>query len=115
MLLTISMLINLGVLGVIIPAIRRDDAAMVQAYGPATPARGIVVAFYGAIFAISLLVLAAITFGLSWASKAALTILPAQVAHKFLTAFTVGLRNPVVQANLAIALFHAITLTAMLY
>ncbi|MEJ8562759.1 hypothetical protein QTO30_17095 [Yoonia sp. GPGPB17] len=114
-LLTISMLINLAVLGLVVPAIWRNTPAMVLAYGPPTPARDIVLAFYVAIFTVSVVVLGAVASGQDWAGAAALTVLPVQIAYKALSAFTVGPRNPVVQANLVIAAFHAITLASLIY
>ncbi len=88
---------------------------MAQAYGPATPARDIVLAFYVAIFVGSIVVLGAIATGQSWVQTGALMIIPVQIVYKLLTVLTVGPINPVVQANILIAAFHAITLASFIY
>ena len=113
--LTISFLINLGVLGIIVPAILRNTPNMVAAYGPATPARGIVVAFYITVMVLSFVGLTVIALGLPLAREIGLMILPAQVLYKGLTAVTVGTANPVVRANLAIAAFHMVTWATLYY
>ena len=75
------------------------------AYGPATPARGILLSIYVAILVCSAALLAKPTA----AMVAALLLV--QVVYKLTTPFTVGtINNPVVISNLAIAAFHSLTL-----
>jgi hypothetical protein len=75
------------------------------AYGPETPARGILLSVYLAILIGS----AGLLFKPVPAMVAALLLV--QVAYKLTTPFTVGtVNNPVVLSNLAIAAFHCLTL-----
>lgn len=74
-------------------------------YGPASPARGILLAVYLAIASMSL--------GLLFHRQPLLVapLLLVQVIYKLATPFTVGtLANPVILSNLAIAAVHAVTL-----
>jgi hypothetical protein len=76
-----------------------------SAYGADTPARGILLSVYLAILICSAGLLAKPIP----AMVAALLLV--QIVYKVTTPFTVGtLANPVVTANLGIALFHCITL-----
>ena len=76
-----------------------------DAYGAASPARGIVLAMYTAIL------LASIAFLFKPVPAAVAALLAIQIIYKVLTPVTVGsLANPVVTANLAIAALHAVTL-----
>lgn len=75
------------------------------AYGPDSPARGILLSIYLAILVASI--------GLLFRPlpAAILALLAVQVIYKVTTPFTVGtVFNPVVASNLAIALVHATTI-----
>jgi len=78
-------------------------------YGPDTPARRILACLYGAIALASAYAL----IGWAWLEQpgapatVGLVLFPFQVAYKLATLATLGGRNPVVQANLAIAALHA--------
>lgn len=75
------------------------------AYGPDSPARGILLSVYMAILIGS----AALMVKPVPAMVAAMLAL--QIAYKLTTPFTVGsIGNPVVVSNLAIAAFHSLTL-----
>ncbi|MEM9786881.1 MAG: hypothetical protein AAF801_10305 [Pseudomonadota bacterium] len=111
--MTISFLINLVVLGVVVPAIVRDTPQMVTVYGPRTPARGIVVAFYGSVMAFSTAGLILLALGSPLAHDIGLMLLPVQVLYKGLTVITVGPANPVIRANVAIAAWHLVTCMAL--
>ncbi|RJY09488.1 hypothetical protein [Aurantiacibacter aquimixticola] len=102
--IVVSLVLNIVVLmpvayGIATAAPWADDA-----YGAASPARGIVLAMYLAILVGS----AALLFKPLPAAVACLLAL--QIAYKVTTAATVSVDNPVVVSNLAIAAFHAITL-----
>jgi hypothetical protein len=74
-------------------------------YGPATPARSILLSIYLAILVVSLLLLR------NPDPKLVAPLLLVQVIYKFSTPLTVGtLQNPVVLSNLGIAVLHTITL-----
>lgn len=78
------------------------------AYGPPTPARGIVLSVYLAILLGSLALLAKPT------PVMVAVLLAVQIVYKLTTPLTVGtLDNPVVISNLAIAGFHVVTLAAI--
>ncbi len=84
--------------------INRADWTL-AAYGPETPARGILLSIYLAILLCSLGLLAK-PIPLMVAG-----LLLVQILYKFTTPFTVGsFGHPVVMSNLAIAAFHCITL-----
>ncbi|WP_301750922.1 hypothetical protein [uncultured Erythrobacter sp.] len=79
------------------------------AYGPETPARGILLSVYLAILVGS----AGLLLKPVPAMVAALLLV--QIAYKLTTPFTVGtLANPVVMSNLAIAAFHTVTVAVIL-
>jgi hypothetical protein len=101
----VSLSVNVVVLSAVIPGIIFDAKWATAAYGPPSPARGILTAVYTAIM-----------FG-----SAGLLIHPsqpqiegllmAQILYKFLAPFTVkSINNPVVISNLVIAAFHCVTL-----
>jgi hypothetical protein len=76
-----------------------------SAYGPDTPARGILLSIYLAI----LLCSAGLLLKPIPAMVAALLLV--QIVYKLTTPFTVGnFANPVVISNLGIAAFHSLTL-----
>jgi hypothetical protein len=78
------------------------------AFGPASPAKGILLSVYGAILICSI--------GLMIKPIPAMvaSLLIVQIIYKLTTPFTVGsAAHPVVMSNLAIAAFHCITLWAI--
>ncbi|MBI1403264.1 MAG: hypothetical protein GC147_08630 [Porphyrobacter sp.] len=102
--ITLSLLLNLAVLVPVTGSIIGNAGWTLAAYGPPSPARGIVLAVYLAILAGSVALL--------WrpVPEMVAVLLLVQIAYKLLTPFTVGtLANPVVASNLAIAAFHAVT------
>lgn len=102
--LTLSLWLNIAVLVPVTLSILARAPWADAAYGPASPARGILLAIYLAILALSVLILVT---GLDRHAPAMLAL---QVIYKLLTAPLVGLRNPVVLSNLGIAAFHGATL-----
>ncbi|WDA42248.1 hypothetical protein [Erythrobacter sp. BLCC-B19] len=104
--ITLSLLLNIAVLLPVTGSILTNAGWVEAAYGPPSPARGILLAVYLAILAGS----AALLWKPLPQMVAALLLV--QIAYKLLTPFTVGtLANPVVLSNLAIAAFHAVTVT----
>lgn len=107
-LITLSLLLNIAVLVPVTGSIIANAGWVEAAYGPPSPARGILLAVYLAILAGS----AALLWKPVPAMVAALLLV--QIAYKLMTPFTVGtLANPVVLSNLAIAAFHAVTLVTI--
>lgn len=103
--IVLSLLLNIVVLVPVTYGVGTNAGWVEQAYGPASPARGILLAIYLAILCASFLFL----FKPVVAGVAAL--LAIQIVYKVMTPFTVGtLDNPVVLSNLGIAAFHAVTL-----
>lgn len=101
----ISLLINVGVLVPVCTGLIANAGWALHAYGPWSPARGILLSIYMAICAVSLFLL----FRPNPMIVAALLLV--QVVYKVTTPFTVGtLANPVVISNLAIAAVHVVTL-----
>lgn len=108
-LVLVSLFVNVLVLVPVTFGLVSNAAWAQQAYGPATPARGILLSVYGAILLVSLWQLVARD------SKVVASLLLVQVIYKTTTPFSVGdLRNPVVISNLFIAALHAVTLASIL-
>jgi len=102
--ITLSLVLNILVLVPVTYGVATSAPWANEAYGAASPARGIVLAIYVAILTGS----AVLLFKPVPAAVAAL--LAVQIIYKVLTPFTVGaFDNPVVISNLAIAAFHAVT------
>lgn len=107
-LITLSLLLNIAVLVPVTGSIIANAGWTLAAYGPPSPARGILLAVYLAILAGS----AALLWKPVPAMVAALLLV--QILYKLMTPFTVGtLANPVVLSNLAIAAFHTLTLATI--
>lgn len=108
LLIRLSLLLNIAVLVPVCSSLLMRAGWTTAAYGPPSPARGILLSIYLAI----LLVSAALLLRPVPAMVAALLIV--QIIYKVTTPFTVGtLQNPVVLSNLAIAAFHAVTVAAI--
>lgn len=100
-----SLALNIVVLVPVCYSLLSGAGWTVSAYGPASPARGILLSIYLAILLCSV----ALIFKSVPAMVA--TLLAVQILYKITTPFTVGnFANPVVVSNLAIAAFHSITL-----
>ena len=107
--LLVSLSLNILVLVPVLFALAANGPAANGAWGIDTPARRILTAIYAAILSASGLLLVLFMLGhdvLAWAQA----LLGVQVVYKVMTAPLVGLRNPVVLSNLAIALVHTVTL-----
>jgi hypothetical protein len=104
LLIKLSLALNIFVLVPVCTGLLRGSDWTLAAYGPPSPARGIVLSVYLAILIVSICLL----FRPVPAMVAALLIV--QIVYKVTTPFTVGaLDNPVVLSNLGIAAFHAVT------
>lgn len=103
--ISVSLLVNVAVLVPVCAGLLSDAGWAARAYGPRTPARGILLSVYGAILVVSAVL---------WVrgdARAASALLATQVVYKLTTPLSVGtLKNPVVLSNLAIAALHAATL-----
>ncbi len=100
-----SLALNIAVLVPVCFGLLTNASGSVAAFGPATPARGILLSVYLAILICS----AGLLFKPVPAMVAALLLV--QVIYKVTTPFTVGsFTHPVVMSNLGIAAFHCITL-----
>jgi len=79
-------------------------------YGPASPARGILLSVYISILGTSLWLLL-----VKKDPHMVAALLIVQIAYKLTTPLTVGtLSNPVVMCNLGVAAFHSVTVAAIL-
>lgn len=104
-----SLLVNVCVLIPVCFGLLTDASWAADAYGLASPARGILLSIYGAILVVSV--------GLLFRRDPFLVapLLLVQVLYKFTTPFTVGtVANPVVISNLVIASLHLVTLALIL-
>ena len=106
---TVSLLLNLAVLVPVCGSLMLSAPWAVAAYGPPSPARGILLSVYLAIGLLSALLL------LRPAPAAAAALLAVQVVYKITTPLTTGtISNPVVISNLLIAAVHAATLVVLI-
>ena len=84
---------------------------MTPVYGPDSPARRILACIYGSIAAASAFALACAALGdAQMLRTVAWVLFPMQIGYKVATAFTVGLKNPVVLSNLAISVLLVLAL-----
>lgn len=115
-LVTLSHLGNLVVVTIIPLLILQNAPAMTAVYGPDTPARRILACLYATIaLASGAALLAQFAFGKPELSvQIALVLFPLQIAYKLATVPAVGLHNPVVVSNLAIAVLHSASLAFLL-
>lgn len=103
--LRLALLLNIVVLLPVCIGMVANASWVTAAYGPRSPARGILLSIYLAIL------LASATLLLIERPAFAAPLLALQILYKVTTPVTVGtFRNPVVVSNLAIAAFHAIAL-----
>ncbi|MEM1180809.1 MAG: hypothetical protein AAGM22_20865 [Acidobacteriota bacterium] len=106
---TLSLLLNLGVLVPVCAGLLLDSPWTRPAYGDPTPARDILLSVYLTIGFCSV----ALLFLRDLKLVAALLIV--QILYKLLTPFIVGtLTNPVVVSNIFIAAFHTVTVVLLL-
>jgi len=104
----LSLALNVLVLVPVCSSLLSGAGWTLAAYGPASPARGILLSIYLAILVVSV----GLLFKPVPAMVAALLVV--QIVYKLTTPLTVGtLANPVVLSNLAIAAFHAATVAAI--
>lgn len=111
----VSLLLNIAVLVPVVASLLGDATWTRDAFGPKTPARGILLAVYLAILIASVALLVGVLADASPAVLGALAgLLAVQVLYKVMTPFTVGsVRNPVVVSNLGIAAVHLVTLATL--
>ena len=101
----VSLSVNIAVLIPVCTVLILNIRPLVDVWGPATPARGILLSMYLSILFLSV--------GL-WLRRNPMLVAPLiamQICYKLTTPITVGsLTNPVVISNIAIAIVHALTL-----
>ena len=101
----VSLSVNIAVLIPVCTVLILNIRPFVDVWGPATPARGILLSMYLSILFISI--------GL-WLRRNPMLVAPLlamQICYKLITPITVvSLTNPVVISNIAIAILHALTL-----
>jgi len=103
--ITLSLLLNVAVLVPVTYGIVTGSDWAAEAYGPESPARGILLAVYVAILAGS------IGFLFRPVPDLVAVLLALQIVYKLISPLSVGtIQNPVVVSNLAIAAFHSVTL-----
>ena len=106
---SLSLLLNLAVLVPVCGSLLFSAPWTLAAYGPPSPARGILLSIYLAIGLLSALLL------LRPAPAAVAALLAVQVLYKVTTPLTTGsISNPVVISNLLIAAVHIATLVVLL-
>jgi hypothetical protein len=116
LIVTLSHLANVIVVTIIPLMILRNAPAMTAVYGPDTPARRILACLYATIAAASAAALTAqfVFRQPDFSIQSAWVPFPLQIAYKLATVPAVGLRNPVVISNLAIAVLHAMSLAVLI-
>ncbi|QWE28056.1 hypothetical protein GQ359_06440 [Polynucleobacter sp. AM-7D1] len=105
----ISLIINVVVLIPVCIGLISDASWVEYGYGPASPARGILLSIYGSILLVSLGLL------INPLPMLVAPLLLVQILYKLTTPFTVGnFTNPVVISNILVALVHLVTLLLIL-
>jgi hypothetical protein len=99
-----SLVLNVVVLVAVVAGLAANARWTLEAYGPQTPARGILTSVYVAIGVASVVLLVRAD------AAGAIALLGVQVLYKVTTPFTVSPRNPVVISNLGIAAWHTVAL-----
>ncbi|MEL7448776.1 MAG: hypothetical protein AAFN78_06175 [Pseudomonadota bacterium] len=106
--MTLSLLVNVGVLLPVCIGLFADADWAQASFGQASPARSILLSVYLAIGAVSAMLL------VFRDPKLVAALLLVQVIYKLSTPLTVGtLGNPVVVSNLLIAALHTVTLVVI--
>lgn len=101
-----SLTVNIVVLVPVAGSLSADAAWVIDAYGPRTQGRGILLSIYTAIL------LASVALLFIGDPRMVASLSAVQVVYKVTTPFTVGtLANPVVISNLIIAGLHVATLS----
>ncbi len=107
-LITLSLVLNVAVLIPVCASIIAKARWTDTAYGPPSPARGILLSIYLAILLVSAALL------LRPVAEMVAALLIVQIVYKVTTPITVrNFANPVVLSNLAIAAVHAVTVHAI--
>lgn len=107
-LIYISLIVNVAVLTPILIFMARNSPRVVFAWGDFTPARGILMSIYFAIFVASALLL------IRPVPAFVFVVLLLQVMYKVTTPLTVrSPKNPIVLSNLAISVLHVATLVSI--
>lgn len=108
---TLSFIANALITLTVANSIRRDTAAMTDAFGPDSPARRILACVYMAIGLVSIYGLIQIASGQpEIAATIGMTLFQLQIIYKLMTTATVGLQNVVVRANLGVVALLTVTL-----
>jgi hypothetical protein len=101
--LYVSLLLNVAVLIPVCLGLARGARWADEAWGPPSPARGILLSIYAAILILSVLLL-----------LLGQPLLAVQILYKLMAPFIVrDWRNPVILSNLAIAAVHCVTLAGL--
>lgn len=111
LLFALCFVVNAAITFTLAAALARDGRGIADAFGTDTPARRILACVYTAIGMVSLLGLALILAGQSDTARAVgTTLFAVQITYKLLTAWAVGLSNPVVVVNLMVVALLCLTL-----
>ena len=110
LMILLSLLLNVVVLVPVAFGMATGANWAEAAYGPASSARGILLAVYLAIL------VGSVGFLFRPVPEMVAVLLGLQFVYKIITPVSVGtLSNPVVVSNLGIAAFHAVTLSLIVY
>jgi len=105
LMIALSLMLNVVVLAPVTFGIVLKADWVIDAYGPESAARGILLAIYLAIL------IGSVGLLIKPVPAMVAALLSVQIIYKVITPFTVGsLENPVVVSNLGIAAFHCVTL-----
>lgn len=107
---TALLVLNIVILVPVMTGLLRDSDRMASAYGADTEARRILICIYAAITVTSAGVLILTFIGHPWAEPMTVSIFTLQIVYKLLSVWLVGLSNPVVRANLFVAVVQILAL-----
>lgn len=110
-----SLILNLIILVPVTTALMRQRAGMDIVFGSDTPARRILLSVYLAIAVLSALLLWGVVAQNDLATIYVQSLLVMQIIYKVLTIPLVGLPNTVVRFNIAVAVFHSVSLASIFW
>lgn len=110
-----SLILNLIILVPVTTALMRQRPGMDIVFGADTPARRILLSIYLAIAVISALLLWGVVAQSGLARIYAQSLIGMQIVYKVLTIPLVGLSNTVVRFNIAVTVFHSVSLASFFW
>lgn len=108
--LVAALILNLVILVPLVASLAYDTAGMGAAFGFDSPARRILTCVYGAIAALSAVLIALHASAHPWAVPMTVALFGVQITYKLATIAAVGLTSPVVVTNMIVVSVQMVAL-----